>query len=76
MDQMHVQSDTSVNVWLSLKMNALRDWIQNTHLPFLTGSQHLIIEQISACEEFILKLNANIQVWKYNNNFSNVLESL
>lgn len=73
---MHVQSDISVNVWLSLKMNALRDWIQNTHLPFPTGSQHLIIEQISACAEFILKLNANIQVWKYNNNISNVLESL
>ncbi len=57
MDQMHVQSNISVNVWLSLKMNDLRDWIQNTHIPFLTGSQHLIIEQISACAEFILKLN-------------------
>lgn len=67
MDQMHVQSDTSVNVWVSLKMNALRDDLKCT--PSLTGVNIiLIIEQISVCAELILELNANRQIWKYNNN--------
>lgn len=64
MDQMHVQSDTSVNVWVSLKMNAVRDWIQNAHLPSRGVNIILFIEQIWAYAELILELNSNRQIWK------------